>query len=109
VALAVTAVANTQANRRLTFGLRGRAGLIRQHLAGALVFLLSLALTWSALDLLRAVDPRAGGALELAVLVVASVFATVTRFVALRTWVFARGTMPPWARTPPARSTAPSP
>ena len=42
VALAITAVANTQANRWLTFGVRGRAGLIRQHLAGALVYLLTL-------------------------------------------------------------------
>ena len=37
-ALALTAVGNTAANRRLTFGVRGRAGLLRQHLAGALVF-----------------------------------------------------------------------
>ncbi len=35
VALALTAVANTAANRRLTFGVRGRAGLVRQHLMGA--------------------------------------------------------------------------
>jgi glycosyltransferase involved in cell wall biosynthesis len=108
-ALGVTAVGNTQANRRFTFGLRGRAGLVRQHLAGALVFLLALALTWSALDILHAIDPSAGGALQVAVLVVASAFATATRYVALRTWVFARrGTMPPWAETRQARSTAPS-
>ncbi|MBV8990301.1 MAG: GtrA family protein, partial [Solirubrobacterales bacterium] len=35
LALALTAVANTQANRRFTFGVRGRAGLLRQHAAGA--------------------------------------------------------------------------
>ena len=31
LALALTAVANTQANRRLTFGIRGRADLLRHH------------------------------------------------------------------------------
>ena len=34
LALALTAVANTQANRRLTFGVRGREGLLRQHAHG---------------------------------------------------------------------------
>jgi glycosyltransferase involved in cell wall biosynthesis len=109
VALAVTAVANTQANRRFTFGLRGRDGLLRQHLAGAFVFVLALALTWTALDVLHLADPHAAGVLEVTVLVAASAFATVTRWVALRTWVFARhGRMARWARTRPERSTAPS-
>jgi putative flippase GtrA len=90
-ALAVTAVGNTQANRHWTFGLRGRTAMVRQHCAGALVFLLALGLTAGALDLLRAVDPRAGRLLEVSVLLAASAFATVTRFLALRSWVFARG------------------
>ncbi len=34
IALAVTAIANTQANRRLTFGIRGTAGLVADHVAG---------------------------------------------------------------------------
>jgi glycosyltransferase involved in cell wall biosynthesis len=91
LALALTAVANTAANRRLTFGVRGRAGLARQHLLGAVVFVLTLALTSGALDVLHAVSPNPSRALELAVLIVASTAATVTRYVALRTWVFARG------------------
>ena len=33
-ALALTAVGNTAANRRLTFGVRGREGLVRQHVRG---------------------------------------------------------------------------
>jgi CobQ-like glutamine amidotransferase family enzyme len=37
-ALAVTAIGNTAANRRLTFGVRGRAHLLRDHLRGAVVF-----------------------------------------------------------------------
>lgn len=89
-ALALTAVANTQANRRFTFGLRGREGLVRQHAAGALVYLLALALTAGSLDLLRALDAHAPAIIEVTVLVAASAFATVTRYVALRTWVFAR-------------------
>ena len=91
VALALTAVANTQANRRFTFGLRGRRGLVRQHAAGALVYLLALGLTGGSLDVLQAVDPHPSRVLEVAVLMVASALATVSRYVALRTWVFARG------------------
>ena len=90
VALAVTAVANTAANRRHTFGLRGRAGLLRQHALGALVFLLTLGLTSGALAVLHGLDASPPRALELAVLIAASTAATVTRFVALRSWVFAR-------------------
>ena len=89
-ALAVTAVANTAANRRLTFGLRGRAGLLRQHLLGALVLVLTLGLTSGALAVLHGLQPGAPRVLELAVLVAASTAATITRFVALRSWVFAR-------------------
>jgi putative flippase GtrA len=89
VALAVTAVANTAANRRLTFGVMGRAGLLRQHAAGALVYAITLALTAGALGVLHGVAPGASHAVELAVLVAASLVATITRYVALKTWVFA--------------------
>lgn len=91
LALALTAVANTQANRWWTFGVRGRAGLLRQHASGALVYLLALALTGGALDVLLGLDPHPARAIEVIVLVAASAFATVTRYIALRTWVFARG------------------
>ncbi len=87
-ALAITAVANTAANRRLTFGVRGREGLARQHLAGLVVFMLALALTNGALSVLHGLDPRPPRLLEAVVLVVASLAATVTRYVALSTWVF---------------------
>jgi putative flippase GtrA len=90
LALAVTAVANTQANRHFTFGLRGRVGLVRQHAAGALVYLLALGLTDGALAVLGGLDPHPARLLEVAVLVAASAFATVSRYVALRSWVFAR-------------------
>jgi putative flippase GtrA len=101
LALALTAIGNTAANRRLTFGLRGRTGLVRQHALGAVVFVLTLALTSGALAVLHGLDPHAPRAVELAVLIAASTAATITRFVALRSWVFAHRRSP----TPPAYST----
>ena len=91
LALALTAAANTQANRRWAFGVRGRDGLCRQHAAGALVYLLALGLTDGALAVLHGMVDRPGRLLEVGVLVVASLVATACRYVALRTWVFARG------------------
>ena len=85
VALVVTAVANTAANRRITFGIRGRAGAGRHQLQGLIVFGLGLALTTGALAVLPAGAPHL---LELAVLVVANGLATVLRFVLLRSWIF---------------------
>ena len=88
LALALTAIGNTAANRRFTFRVRGRAGLLRHHLRGGLVFALTLALTNCALLVLHGVDPTPARAVELAVLVAANLAATVTRYVAMRTWVF---------------------
>ena len=88
LALAVTAVGNTAANRRFTFGVRGRGGLARQHALGALVFFLTLGLTSGALAVLHGLSAHPSRELELAVLIAASAAATVTRYVALRSWVF---------------------
>ncbi|HUA03748.1 MAG TPA: dolichyl-phosphate beta-glucosyltransferase [Solirubrobacteraceae bacterium] len=88
VALALTAVANTAANRRLTFGISGREGAVRQHIAGLLVFLLALALTNGALTVLHGLDAHPPRLLEAAVLVLATLAATVTRYVALSSFVF---------------------
>jgi putative flippase GtrA len=84
LALAITAVGNTAANRRLTFGVKGRAGLLRQQALGAVVFLLTLALTTGALDLLHALAGHPARVVEALVIAVASVCATVTRYVGLR-------------------------
>jgi glycosyltransferase involved in cell wall biosynthesis len=89
LALAITAVANTQANRRLTFGISGRGDLMRQHAMGAFVYVLTLGLTTGALAVLHGLDPGSGRVLELVVLVAAGICATVTRYMALRSWVFA--------------------
>ncbi|MGH2887096.1 MAG: glycosyltransferase [Solirubrobacteraceae bacterium] len=90
VSLALTAVGNTAANRRLTFGIRGRDGLVRQLAAGFVVFMLALGLTNGALSVLHDLDRRAPRLLEAAVLVLATLAATVTRYVALSSWVFRR-------------------
>jgi putative flippase GtrA len=94
LALALTAVGNTAANRRLTFGVIGHHGLARQHAAGAAVYAITLGLTAGALGVLHAAAPGASHAVELAVLVAASLAATVTRYVALKTWVFASAMRP---------------
>ena len=44
-ALLLTAIANTAANRRLTFGVRGRAEAMRHQVQGLMVFGAGLALT----------------------------------------------------------------
>ncbi|MEZ5408602.1 MAG: glycosyltransferase [Acidimicrobiales bacterium] len=106
VALAVTAVGNTAANRRYTFGVRGREGLGRHHLQGLAVFALGLGLTAGSLAAVHRVAPEAVRAVEVAVLVAANVAATVVRFVALRVWVFARQRTAP-ASTPPAATALP--
>ncbi len=90
IALAATAVGNTLANRHLTFGLRGSEGLVRQLLLGGLVYVITLALTDGALAVLHDLVARPSVALEVLVLTTASTCATVTRYVALRSWVFAR-------------------
>ena len=89
LSLAVTAVGNTAANRRLTFRIRGRAGALRHHVAGAAVFILTLGLTTAALGVLHGLDAHPARWLELTVLVVSSLAATVTRYVVLKSWVFA--------------------
>ena len=89
-ALAVTAIANTAANRRWTFGVRGRTDLLRHHAQGALVYLLTLGLTTAALEALVAAVPNPSRATEALALVAASACATVTRYVGLSHWVFSK-------------------
>ena len=88
LSLLLTAVANTAANRRLTFGIRGVGGRVRQQSQGLAVFALGLAVTSGSLLLLRRYDPAASHSLELAVLIGASVIATLLRFVLFRAWIF---------------------
>jgi putative flippase GtrA len=104
-ALLITAFGNTAANRRLTFGVRGRAGAGRAQVRGLLVFAVGLALTSGALLLLHLVAPRAPRLVEVAVLVGATGLAAVTRFVLFQGWVF-RDTGPDRGGPPARRGTA---
>src|SRR3954471_17851614 len=79
-ALALTAVTNTAANRRFTFGVRGRDQLALHHLRGALVFVLTLGLTTGALVVLHGLDATPPRWVELPVLVAATLTATVSRY-----------------------------
>lgn len=84
VALLVTAVANTAANRRVTFGVRGADGVLRHHAGGLVAFLVGLGLTSGSLWVLHAVSPVPDRAVEIAVLVLANAVSTLVRFLALR-------------------------
>jgi putative flippase GtrA len=85
-ALAVTAVANTAANRRFTFGVRGRPGMVREHVFGFAIFVTTVLITGGALAL---VEPTSR-AVEVGLLIASSIVATATRYVALRFLVFGR-------------------
>lgn len=84
IALLVTAVLNTAANRRLTFGISGRQGALRHHAGGLAAFGVALALTSGSLWLLQTAWPTAGQSVEVTVLVLANAVATLVRFVSLR-------------------------
>jgi putative flippase GtrA len=88
LALVSTAVANTAANRRLTFRVRGRTRAATHQLQGLLVFALGLALTSGALAAVHTLAPGAGRLPELTVLVAANLLATLLRFVLFRSWIF---------------------
>ncbi|MBJ7337992.1 bifunctional glycosyltransferase family 2/GtrA family protein [Mycolicibacterium sp.] len=87
-ALLLTAIANTAANRRFTFGVAGGAKAARHHVEGLIVFAIALAITSGALAGLHAFVDQPHRLLELSVLVLANLVATAVRFVLLRGWVF---------------------
>ncbi len=88
VSLLMTAIANTAANRRFTFGIRGRVHAARHQVRGLIAFGVGLAVTSGALACLHAADARPGRTAEVAVLVAANLTATVVRFALFRGWVF---------------------
>jgi putative flippase GtrA len=88
-ALLVTAVANTAANRRFTFGVRGPRDAVRHQVQGLLLFGAGLAATTGSLAVLHA-SGSTNRALEVTVLSVANLAVTVLRFVAMKLWVFVR-------------------
>jgi putative flippase GtrA len=104
-ALLLTAVANTAANRRLTFGIRGAEQALRHQGQGLVVFALGWALSAGSLGLLHVMAPTAARSLELAVVVIANLGATVLRFVLLRGWVFQQRTTHPTSPSPTGTTT----
>ncbi|MER7763482.1 glycosyltransferase [Streptomyces sp. NPDC097619] len=93
-ALLLSALANTAANRRLTFGVRGRERALRHQAQGLLVFAIGLTLTSGSLAALDAAAVPAAHSTELAVLITANLAATVLRFLLFRAWVFPTTTRP---------------
>jgi putative flippase GtrA len=88
IALLVTAVANTAANRRFTFKVRGAAGAARQQVQGLVAFVAGLVLSDGALELVGRAAPEASSLVKVGALIVANAAATLLRFVLLRLWVF---------------------
>ena len=90
VALVATAVANTAANRRFTFGVQGRAGLAGDHVGGSIALALALVLTNISTAALHVLYAGPSPATELAALVGANATATLARFALLRTLILER-------------------
>jgi putative flippase GtrA len=84
VAQIVTAIANTAANRAFTFRVRGSGGLLKHHATGLIAFAIALTLTSSSLWALHQVWPASGRWVEVTVLTLANLVATLVRFLALR-------------------------
>ena len=88
-ALLLTAIANTAANRRFTFGVRGPRHVLRHQVQGLGIFAAGLVATTGSLWLLHVVTTPSRAA-EVVVLTLANLAVTVLRFVAMRLWVFSR-------------------
>lgn len=92
IALLVTAVGNTAANRGYTFAVRGRERAALHQVQGLVVFLAALASTSVALAAVKATQWRHSHVIELVALVVVNLLVATGRFLLLRGWVFrARG------------------
>jgi putative flippase GtrA len=88
VSLLATAVANIAANRRVTFGIRGRPNAVVHQFRGLITFGAGLVLTSGALAGLHALSASPGRGAEVGVLIVANLLVTVLRFLLYRSWVF---------------------
>jgi putative flippase GtrA len=90
-ALVITAIGNTAANRRLTFEVQGREGLVRDHAAGLLALGVALVITTTSLAAMDVLAPQRGRLVEIAVLVGANATATLIRFLLLLLAIDRRG------------------
>ena len=90
-ALLVTTIGNTAANRRFTFGVRGRGALVHDHLAGLAGLVVALLITTVAIGLLDRLSSHPSRLVEIGVLVGANAIATICRFGVLRTLIARSG------------------
>lgn len=90
ISLILCSVLNTDLNRRLSFGIRGRALWWRDQRRGLWVMVLALIFTSGSLWVLREVSPNAPLLVELAVIVAGNAASAVTRFLMMRYWIFRR-------------------
>ena len=90
-ALVATTLGNTAANRRLTFGIRGRTDLLRDHLAGLAGLAVALTITTLSIGALETTVAHPSRAAELIVLVGANALATICRFGLLRALIVRNG------------------
>jgi len=88
ISMLITAIGNTAVNRRVTFGISGREHAVRHQLRGLIAFAAGLAVTSGALAMLHWIVAQPSMTAELAVLLVASLVATLARFALYRSWVF---------------------
>ncbi len=87
VALALCTIANTAANRRLTFNLRGRTRRTSHHVRGLVAAGVPLIVTLATLAVTQSVGITSVLVL-VAVLTVANALASAAKLVLLRSWVF---------------------
>ncbi|WP_427887842.1 glycosyltransferase [Kribbella sp. GL6] len=88
LALLITAIGNTTLNRRFTFGVRGVEGRWRHQLRGLVAFGIGWSLTAASLWLLHTAVTTPHQAVEVTVLTLANLAATIVRFSLFQTWVF---------------------
>lgn len=87
-ALLLTAVGNTAANRRFTFGVRGERHRLRHQLQGLAVLGVGVVVTSTALWALHAGVGVGHRLVEVVVLTAANLLVTVMRFLLMRHWIF---------------------
>ena len=88
IALAVATPVNTALNRLLTFTVRGRHRLVRDHAQAGVIFLGGLAMTSVALIVFGALWPGHPALVGVAAVLLANATITLLRFLLLRAWVF---------------------
>jgi putative flippase GtrA len=94
VALLITMLGNTQANRTWTFRRGGRKGLARSYAAAGVAFVVGLATSTLALAAVRVVIDDPPLVADMIALVPASIVATAVRFLLFRHWIFRPSRVP---------------